>query len=405
MQTQKNTSKGTTKSSNDVRGVKNTKAENYSADGSLAARMRPKTFEEILWQPTAVATLKGIIKTQKFPGTIILAGEPGLGKTSLAILFARHVNCETDNACGKCRYCALKSEGYEEINMGAGQGIADVRRLDYKSKFKLIYGKKRIFICDEVQSLPGPAEQALLKVIEEPAKKTLFILCTSDLEKMSPAMQRRGTILRLTNAPIDELSVRLIEIAKIEGLDLNNESGKQICYDIADSCNGAIGLAFATLEGILFEIAGSEGSDLKEIVKTVAAAKRNPAERAAVSCCIDFLKLNSESFEELAYSVDSCLELLKRMRLVAMTMQKDSAGETIYNPLTLKDFTKRLAKAKIEYDPEALAPKMQKLLKCLKSIELKMEQVKHAKRIDEKALFVEELRSLVTKMKSEEEDE
>ena len=380
-------------------------AENTLTGGSLAVRMRPTNFEGIVGQAYAVAALKGMLITNQIPGTIILIGEPGLGKTTLARIFARQVNCETNSACGKCPSCKFpigRHPGVTEINMGSERGIEDIRSLARMARFVPRF-KKSVFICDEVHNLTPQAEQAFLKIVEEASTKTLFILCTSYPEKMTKAMLRRGTKLVLTNATVEELGEKLIEIAKVEkvklNLKLNHKLVKKMCYNIADFCNGAIGSAISYLEGLLFAIAGSEGSNPEEIFKKVSAENLNPFELAASYCCVAFLKLSNKDIFKQATSVDSCHQLLMKMRSVAMTIIKDYAGNTIYNTYAFKEFKGCLAEAKIGYNSETLAPKMLKLLTCLNSIELKMNL---GSGIIEQALFVAELGSLVTAMKEEE---
>ena len=378
-------------------------AEKNFVDGSLAARIRPDNFKGIIGQHSAVAILKGMLK-KNIPGAILITGEPGLGKTTLARVFARYINCETNDACGKCPSCKDSNGQHPdvtEINMSSERGIDDVRSLGDKARYAPRYNK-RVFICDKVQNLTPLAEQALLKIVEEPPAKTLFILCTSNPEKMTKAMLRRCTILRLKHATVEELGVKLIEIAGKEGINLNTKSGKKICNNIADSCNGEIGSAISVLEGYLYAIEGEENFDPEEILKEVFSENQSTVERAASYCCIAFIKLSIKAVCKQAFSVDSCRQLLIRMRWVAMVIIEDYAGMIKYNAYAFKEFKKHLAEAKIDYDFRTLVPKMLKLLTCLNSIELKMNQ---GSGINERALFVAELCSLVTTMKEEKEEE
>ena len=378
-------------------------AKKFLVGGSLAVRMRPDNFKGIIGQRYAVAILKGMLKKKRIPGAMLITGEPGLGKTTLARTFARYVNCETYSACGKCPSCKFPIEEHpdvKEINMGSVRGIDDVRLLGEQARY-LPRHNKRVFICDEVHNLTPQAEQAFLKIVEEPPAATLFILCTSSPEKMTKAMLRRCTTLHLIRATVEELGAKLIEIAGKEGVDLNTKLGKKICNNIADSCNGEIGSAISILEGYLFAIEGVEDFDPEEILKKVFAKNQSTVERAAVSCCIAFVKLYTKSVYRQAFSVDSCRQLLMKMRLVAMAIIQDYAGTIKYEAYAFKEFKKRLAKAKIKYNSKMLAPKMLKLLMCLNSIELKMN---HGSGINEQALFVAELCSLVTTMKEETEE-
>lgn len=366
---------------------------------SLAVRMRPDTFDGIIGQRQAVAILKGMINKNP-PGAILITGEPGLGKTTLARVFSRYLNCKTYSACGKCPSCKQSIEVHPditEINMGAERGIDVVRNVSTHAKYCPQYNT-RVFICDEVHNLTEPAQQAFLKIIEEPPSKSLFILCTSNPEKMTKAMLRRCTKIHLTHASVEELGVKLVEIAGKEGVNLNTKSGKKMCTSIAHSCNGEIGLAISILENYLFAMAGEGGTEPSEIFKKVFSKNQSSVELAAVSCCIAFVRLYTKSVCKHVFSVDNCRQLIMKMRLVAMAILQDYAGTIKYNAYAFKEFKKRLAKANIEYNSKTLAPKILKLLTCLNSIELKMIQ---GSGINEQALFLSELCSLVATMKEE----
>jgi len=368
--------------------------------GSLAVRMRPNKFEDVIGQAEAVAVLKGILnsiklKEENTPRTIIITGAPGLGKTTLARMFARYVNCEIYDACGKCGSC--KNPNYIEINVGSERKIDDVREIVEMARYSSLYTNIKVFILDEVHNLTGPAEQAFLKPAEEPPPGAIYILCTSEPDKMSVAMMRRGPVLELKCATVEELGALLIKIAGKEKVKLDNKSVKKICYDIADECSGQIGLAISVLGKVLLAIKGSVGIDPKEIYKKVYAEIQSPVELAAASCCFAFLELNRKLVCKQAFSVESCRQLLIKMRSVAMAVVQDNAGKRPYNIYVFKEFKKSLASAEIEYVPKTLAPKMYRLLTCLNNIELKMNQVSG---ISAQPLFVAELCRLITAMKN-----
>ncbi|MFZ4859382.1 MAG: hypothetical protein ACOYL3_23645 [Desulfuromonadaceae bacterium] len=183
------------------------------------------------------------------------------------------------------------------------------------------------------------------------------------------------------------------------GVDFHTDEGKIICYDIAEHCEGKIGLAIVQLEAFLFAMAGDKGTNHSEILRNVLAEKQSSDERAAIPCCIAFVRLSTKGVSKRAFSVESCHQLLIKMRVVAMAIIRDYAGKTKDTPYALKKFKALIAKAEIKYDLETLATKMFKLLKCLNSIELK---IKLGSDIHERALFIAELCCLVEEMQKEE---
>jgi DNA polymerase III subunit gamma/tau len=367
--------------------------------GNLATRVRPKTFSGIVGQSSSVSKLRGMIKTKMIPGAILISGGPGLGKTTLARVFARYLNCTTHTACGTCDSCLIPIEEHPdvvEVNMGAERGIDDSRSLSEKARYSPRFSV-RVFICDEIHNLTGPAEQALLKIVEEPPANSLFIMCTTNPEKLKPAMLRRCTSLHLKNPTKEELCERLVSIAKDEKVDFDNKRGRKLCNLIADTCNGAIGLAICVLGGVIYEIHGNKNTDLDTVLDGIFLDLELNYDTAAVRCIIGYLKTTIKTVckQANARGVESCRQLLMKMRWIALSVIEDYAGTLQFQSYAFQEFKKGLESAKIEYDFKDLISNLLHLLTCLNTIEQKMNQTG----IDERALFISELCNLIMEQK------
>ena len=381
--------------------VANKKAtQQIMISASLASRVRPKTFKEIVGQKDSVAKLRGMLKKGKLPGAILIIGNPGLGKTTLARVFARYVNCETHNACGKCTSCLIdidKHPDITEVNMGVDRGIDDSRSLVQKAKYAPRFNC-RIILCDEVHNLTGPAEQALLKTLEEPPAGTLFILCTTNPEKLKPAILSRCTLLDLKSVAIDELVERLVVIAQLEGEDFDNKQGRSLLNTIANYSNGQVREAISILEGVIFAKAGSKNVDLKEVAEQFAAKLETSLDIAAAKTVVAFLKLGLKGICSQAAIVDSCRQLVMKMRWVCMNILDDYAGRLKFKSYSFKTFLDLLDNASIPYSLPKIVPDVIMLLALLNEIEQKMNQTN----ADERSLFLGDICKYVLLKKREE---
>lgn len=356
---------------------------------SLAANCRPTTFDEIVGQRNAVLKLKGMLVKKKIPGAILLVGDPGLGKTTLARVFARYLNCDTLEACGNCLSCKTNLDDHPdivEVNMGVANGVADSRNLVEKARYAPRFNI-RIFICDECHNLSGPAEQALLKTLEEPPPGTLFILCTTNPEKIKSAILQRCSILKLSSVKQSELVERLVWIAKKEGEDFDNSEGRKICKLIANYSNGMVREAISILEGVLYTKAAQKKAPLKDIVEEFAHTLKTSLDARTVGCMVSYLNSSIKAVCTQASNVDSCRQLTMRLRWLCMSILDDYSDNLKFKSVIYKDFLTALKKAGIEFSFKKLVPEVIDLLLILNNIEQKMNQTN----IDEKSIFLGEV--------------
>lgn len=162
---------------------------------SLYRKCRPKTFEEIIGQKNSIDALRAQVRTGSIAHAYLFSGTRGTGKTSTALVFARAINCKNPvdgSPCMKCESC-LGASDIDIIEMDAASfnSVDDIRELRENVKYAPAYGKRKVYIIDEVHMLSTGAFNALLKTLEEPPEYVVFILATTELHKVPATVQSR----------------------------------------------------------------------------------------------------------------------------------------------------------------------------------------------------------------------
>jgi len=193
----------------------------------LARRLRPTTFDDVVGQQHVTTTLRNALLSDRLPHALLLCGPRGVGKTSIARILARSLNCDrgpTDQPCGSCHACSDISSGtsmdVQEIDAASHTGVENVREIRESIRFSAAPGKHRIFIIDEVHMLSQAAFNALLKTLEEPPPRSLFIFATTDPQKMPVTVLSRVQRFDLSRIPAAELLDSLKAIAASEELEI-----------------------------------------------------------------------------------------------------------------------------------------------------------------------------------------
>lgn len=175
---------------------------------SIARKHRPQLFSEVVYQNHVVTILQNSLRSGKIHSCYLFSGMRGVGKTSLARLFAKALNClegPGEEPCNRCENCLEISAGrfpdVLEIDGASNRGIDQVRELRESVKYKPLKGRYKVIIIDEVHMLTNEAFNALLKTLEEPPPSAVFILATTEFQKVLPTVVSRSILLDLRRIP------------------------------------------------------------------------------------------------------------------------------------------------------------------------------------------------------------
>ncbi len=210
---------------------------------------RPKDFNEVAGQKHITQTLKNALANDKVAHAYLFSGPRGTGKTSIAKIFAKAINCihaPTENPCNVCENCKGIQDGtisdVIEIDAASNNGVDEIRELRDKVKYLPGYVKYKVYIIDEVHMLSQGAFNALLKTLEEPPAHVIFILCTTELQKVLPTIQSRCQRFDFKAiSPID-ITDKLKEIIALENITIEETAIKQIATYAQGGLRDAISL-------------------------------------------------------------------------------------------------------------------------------------------------------------------
>ena len=201
---------------------------------ALYQKYRSSTFDEVVGQEYVVRSIKNAVRDGKVGHAYLFCGPRGTGKTTMARLLAKAVNCaDPENApCEECESCRSANNGTHpdivEINAANETHVEDIRDLIEKSSLAPMQGKHKVYIIDEVHQLSSAASSALLKTLEEPPEHVIFVLATTDPQKLLPTIISRCQRFDFTRLRKDQIRNHLMEIAKLENIYLEEKAADMI---------------------------------------------------------------------------------------------------------------------------------------------------------------------------------
>lgn len=217
----------------------------------LARKYRPQSFSEVYAQDHVTKILQSAIASKRIGHAYLFTGPRGVGKTSLARIMAKSLNCEqgpTTQPCNKCTNCVEITSGVSpdviEIDGASNTGVDDIRELQRELMYAASGAKYKIYIIDEVHMLSKNAFNALLKTLEEPPDNVIFIFATTEPHKVLPTIISRCQRYDFKRIPVEAIVARLKDLCQEEGIKMDEES----MYLIARKADGGLRDALSLLD-------------------------------------------------------------------------------------------------------------------------------------------------------------
>ncbi|MBI4193332.1 MAG: DNA polymerase III subunit gamma/tau, partial [Candidatus Colwellbacteria bacterium] len=246
---------------------------------ALYRRYRPRTLADVIGQDPVVGVLRNAAWQNKIGHAYLFYGPRGSGKTTAARILAKLANCEkraaderfreTGEPCNACRPCAVIDEGRAldvlEIDAASNRGIDEVRSLKEGIRLSPTSHRHKVFIIDEAHQLTKEAFNALLKMLEEPPPHAIFVLATTEFEKIPATIASRTQRLNFKRVPIKSIKEKLGQVVKGEGIRVNEDALELI----AASADGSFRDAESLLEQVISLGAGTDVRGVEQLLGKV----------------------------------------------------------------------------------------------------------------------------------------
>ena len=284
---------------------------------ALYRKYRPKKLDEVVGQNEVKKILASSVKNGTITHAYLFSGPRGTGKTTMAKILAKMVNCLNPidgNACGECEICKniLNSNDVIEIDAASNNGVDEIRDLREKANLVPSNARYKVYIIDEVHMLTTQAFNALLKTLEEPPKHVIFILATTEYYKIPLTITSRCQKFQFNKISNDEIVGRLKEISKLENIEIEDEALNEIAKisdgGMRDSINfldqvRSFSSTKITIDDV-YDVCGNVSSE--EFVELFTNIRNNDAEK--ITNFFENLDINGKSYSKFNEDVISFLK-------------------------------------------------------------------------------------------------
>ncbi|MBP7562330.1 MAG: DNA polymerase III subunit gamma/tau [Candidatus Cloacimonetes bacterium] len=321
----------------------------------LARKYRPQNFVEVYAQDHIVQIIKNAIESDRIGQAYLFTGSRGVGKTTLARLFAKSLNCETGptiNPCGVCPNCVEITQGISadvvEVDGASNTSVDDIRDLQKELMYSTNHSKYKIFIIDEVHMLSKSAFNALLKTLEEPPKNVIFVFATTEPHKILPTIISRCQRFDFKRIPVDAIVARLKEICGYEQIGIDEDA----LFVIAKKADGGMRDALSLMDQVISygnkhitsenvrDIFGMVDNDIfHNMMKAISS--HNPAQMIFLLNAVTDKGLDINEF------INSYLEYLRNILLIQMAIQPKDLNQSQLD--LMKEIAKSFSQDEIIY--------------------------------------------------------
>ena len=299
-----------------------------------ARKYRPGTFDDVIGQPHVVQTLVNSINTKRIAHAYLFSGTRGVGKTTVARILAKALNCEqgpTGTPCAVCANCLEIAQGNSvdviEIDGASNTSVDDVREIRENVKFTPFRGKYRVYIIDEVHMLSNSAFNALLKTLEEPPPHVVFIFATTEIHKIPATILSRCQHYNFRRIARTEIIERLRHVANQDGITIEDRSLAALARASEGSMRDGLSLldqavAFGGKSIVHEDLEALLGAVPQELLRAMIRAITAQDSAAALRVLAQLL---DRGHDIRAYCAD-VVEYLRNMLVVSVTLQQEWPG-------------------------------------------------------------------------------